>query len=196
MSPVASDLTLPRQVAGPHPWHASRRARPRTLGNDDAAVSEVIGFLVTFAIISLVLMLSMMAFAKASADARTNAIDLRAQSVGTRVANLAITAALTAEQHGAGTAVRFLADLPQQLEGEQYRIYLEPAAPGQVERVRVQVPSVGIEVISPLFSADASPTLFICGGASGTSAAGGRLYISFNTGSYPTQNCLFIEAAP
>lgn len=186
-----SPRTLPPHVAGAHGRRASRPGLPQ----DDRAVSEVIGFLVTFAIISVVLVLAMLAFAKASSDAKTNAIDLRAQSVGTRVANLAITAALTAEQHGAGTAVRFLADLPQQLEGESYVIYLEPAVAGQVERVRVRVPSVNVEVISPLFSADASPTLSLCG-ASGTSSAGGAVYISFNTGSYATQNCLFLEAAP
>lgn len=186
--PLDTFLIRPGHPDGRAPRGHARRA----LHADETAVSEVIGYILVFAIVSMILLLSMIAFNKVAADARVNVISLRAQSVGTRVASLIVEASLAAEQEGTTTSVRFLADLPSDLEGVGYTVYLEPAGGGHVERVRVNAPAVAVDVTSPIFSADAPPTFSICA----TSAVGGRIYVAFNIDTYPTQNCLFLEAAP
>ncbi len=183
-----------------HRPHSRRRAAPQGVSaryaNDERAISEIIGYILVFAIISILLVLAMVAFNKLQNDAHDNVTELRAKSAGTRVASLVSKVSLLAESQASTIAVRFVADLPADLEGYDYVVYLEPAGDGHVERVRVNVPAIDLDVTAPLFSADAPSTLSICGGSSGTSAYGGRVMIAFNVDAYANQSCLFLEAAP
>lgn len=193
---------MPREPPlGPRPEHpdgyleGARPSRRAILRDDESGVSEVIGYILVFGIISILLVLGMLAFNEAAEDARNNVIDLRAQSAGTRVADLLVETSLILERHGVTTSLRIQADLPTDFEGAGYLVYLEPAGGGHEERIRVVVPSVSVEVTAPLFSADAPTTFSICGGAPGTFVDGGRINVAFNIGAYPTDNCLFLEAA-
>ncbi|MES2153998.1 MAG: hypothetical protein V4510_02595 [bacterium] len=174
------------------------RGQPRgALADDETAVSEIIGYILVFAIVAVLLILGMLAFNKAQNDARRNVIDLRAQSAATRVSSLVVEASLLAETQGTTTAMRFLAPLPEDLEGFSYTVAIEPAANGNVERVHVVVAGAAVDVTAPIFSASAPLTVDICPGptGTGTSARGGHISIAFNVDTYPTQSCLFVEPA-
>ncbi|MEA3136528.1 MAG: hypothetical protein QOJ26_1744 [Thermoplasmata archaeon] len=152
-------------------------AAPRLLRRDDG-VSEVIGFLLIFGIISMIMLLSMGAFVIAHQGATQRAVEVRAESVAARVAGVIVQTALVAEaQDGRDPALANRIDLPQQLEGLSYTVALEPQVPGvSPDRVRVDVPSLAITVHSPVFASSA-------GGASlcsVTTVAGGPLFIRIN----------------
>src|SRR5688572_31294669 len=94
---------------------ALRRAR---CGDD--AVSEVIGFLLTFAIISFILLVSMLAFNNAQARAENRLIEIQGASAAQRVAAAAVDLALFASDHPFDTAVAI--DLPVELQGISYSV--------------------------------------------------------------------------
>ena len=59
--------------------------RPRLLRHDDEGVSEVVGYLLVFGILSIVLVLSMSAFAVGQEAAQSRAVQLRAEPATRRV---------------------------------------------------------------------------------------------------------------
>lgn len=182
------------------PRSPSRAAptRPRLLRQDEG-VSEVVGYLLVFGILSIVLVLSMSAFAVGQEAAQSRAVQLRAESAAARVAGVVVQTAVLWEQQGAGFAVAYFIDLPQDLEGRSYTVRLEPAKTVDVagdctvgahpDQVCVQVPSLSITVTAPVFSAAAPTGLDICAGAdsTGTQVVGGALNVRINapTGHMP-----------
>jgi type II secretory pathway pseudopilin PulG len=169
------------------PRSPSRAAptRPRLLRQDEG-VSEVVGYLLVFGILSIVLVLSMTAFAAGQQAAQSRAVQLRAESAAARVAGVVVQTAVLWEQQGSGFAVAYLVDLPQDLEGRSYVVRLEPATTVNVvgdcttgahpDQVCVQVPSLGITVTAPVFSAAAPTGLDICR----TQVQGGALNVRIN----------------
>ncbi len=169
---------------------ASRRPAPPA--PDERGVSEVVGFLLIFLILSIVLVLSMIAFNTLHDRAQATVVRLRADSVAQRVAASAVDAALFAETHSVDTSTyQHPIDLPQDLEGHAYRVYLD-AAP---EQVRVVVPALGITATAPLFSAGASTSFDVCTG----SVAGGAVKVWFGQDpadlAAPYNHCVYLEAS-
>ena len=147
----------------------------RVLRGDSEGVSEVIGYLLTFGILSMVLVLAMSAFSVGQEAAVERAVELRAESAAARVAGVVVQTAVLAEQQGTGIAVAYLVDLPQQLEGRDYIVTLEPAAGGNPDLVRVEVTSLDIDVTAPVFSVGAA-ALNIC---AATPVPGGPIYVRY-----------------
>jgi hypothetical protein len=172
------------------------------LRGDSAGVSEVIGYLLVFGILSMVLVLSMSAFSIGQEAAQSRAVQLRAESAAARVAGVVVQTAILAEQQGTSAAIAYLVDLPQDLEGAAYTVSLEAAAGTAPDLVRVQVPAFEIDVTAPVFSVSAPAILFICT----TEVPGGPLYVRIygadavpTAGSpFPTNACgtnnFFLEA--
>ena len=162
------------------------RTRHRILLRDEEGVSEVIGYLLVFGILSIVLVLSMSAFAVGQQAAQSRAIELRAESGAARVAGVVVQTAVLWEQQGAGFAVAYLVDLPQQLEGRSYVVRLEPSTtvdvPGDCttgahpDQVCVRVAALAITVTAPVFAAAAPAGLDICP----TQVEGGALHVRIN----------------
>ncbi|MFA5945182.1 MAG: hypothetical protein WC876_12030 [Candidatus Thermoplasmatota archaeon] len=182
----------------------------RVLRGDSEGVSEVIGYLLTFGILSMVLVLAMSAFSVGQEAAVGRAVELRAESAAARVAGVVVQTAVLAEQQGTGISVAYLVDLPQQLEGRDYTVRLERATTVDVpadctrgahpDQVCVTVPSLGIDpAIAPIFSAGAATDVGVCN----TEAPGGALYVRFYSvppsGPFSANACgtdqLFLEAS-
>jgi len=181
---------------------------------DERGVSEVIGYLLIFGILSIVLVLSMVAFNVLHDRAEDNVVRLQAGSVAQRVAASAVDAALFAESHDPDTSTYIHPlGLPEDLEGHGYHVHLEaentgsgdpddclpcpsPASCTRPEQVRVCVPHLGNEdpITAPLFSAGAG------GAAAGftlcaSDAPGGDVGVRFGPDpSDPTSYCVFLEA--
>lgn len=189
----------------------------RDLRGDSEGAAEVVGYLLVFGILSIVLVLSMSAFTVAQETARSRVVSLRAESAAARVAGVVVQTALLAEQQGTSAAVAYRVDLPQQLEGLDYTVSIEPKSPAgcttactNPDRVRVRVPAVNVDVKAPVFSAAAASTVDICPTAGQSNAGqtpGGHINVRFHgTGAAPvsptpavragcTTNQLFLEAA-
>ena len=146
------------------PTEAAEQPRPRrTLSGDRAGVSEVIGFLLTFGILSVMLVMSMYAFGVAAEGSEEQAVTLRAESAATRVAGVVVEAALLAEQYGsAQPTLAYTVELPEDLEGYGYTVSVVAASGSDPDLVRVLVPSLGIDVTAPVFSAAAPSSVAIC----------------------------------
>lgn len=156
----------------------------------------------------MVLVLSMSAFSTGQVAAERRAVELRAESAAARVAGVVVQNAVLWEQQGAGFAVAYLVDLPQQLEGRDYVVRMERATAVNVptdclagahpDRVCVMVPAFGIAVTAPLFSAAAPSGLDVCN----SEAPGGPLHVRINApaagtpaiASGCTADDLFLEA--
>jgi hypothetical protein len=140
-----------------------RTIRPlRAAGRGDEGVSEVIGYLLVFGILSLVLVLSMSAFGLAHEGAKARVVELRAESAAARVAGVVVQSAILAERQGGTSAVAFLVDLPQQLEGLDYTVALDDQTASRPDQVRIGVPALSLSVTSPVFAAGASGSVNLC----------------------------------
>lgn len=171
---------------------APSRRRP-SFAQDESAVSEVVGFIITFGIISGILVLSMVAFVGIQETVGESIVEQRARSASQRVAAVAVDASLFAETYGTETNFTHRLALPDAFEGRSYSVATEPEGGAIEDRVRVQVPSLGIDVHAVLFSAGAPADFSVCA----SSVDGGPLLVRFdedpaNPGSY----CLFLETAP
>jgi hypothetical protein len=156
------------------------RATPARARAGEAAVAEVVGQVLIFGILSVLLILSMVAFNKAQLGARDRIVELRAESAATRVAGIVVQTSLIAEQRGATSQVKFLVDLPQQIEGLAYTVSLVPAAGSVPAHVAVAVPANNALVTAALFSADAATATAgfdLCA----SSVTGGHLNVRFDT---------------
>ncbi len=181
---LASRLLLRRD----HSIRLSRDPATRWRG-DDLGVSEVIGYTLTFGIISAVLGLSILAFGEAQETTTEAVVEARAESVAQRVAGVLVDAALFAERHGSDSAFRVEVVLPELLEGRSYTVHLD--AVGDV--VRVEVPSLGVNVSAALFSASAPSSVDACD----VKLTGGPLVVRYdsNPSGGPPATCLFLEEA-
>jgi hypothetical protein len=161
----------------PLPSNRAAGGRPhRALCGDSQAVSEVIGYLLVFGILSMVLVLSMSAFAVGEEAAKERAVTLHAESAAARVAGVVVQTAVLWEQLDGDVAVAYLVDLPEQLEGADYLVSLVAAAGADPDLVRVVVPRFDIDVTAPVFSAAAPADLQICD----SEALGGALNVRIN----------------
>ncbi|HUR62060.1 MAG TPA: hypothetical protein VM286_06820 [Candidatus Thermoplasmatota archaeon] len=146
----------------------------------DAGVSEVIGQILIFGIVSVLLVMSMIAFNAAQAGARDRVVALRADSAATRVAGIVVQSSLIAEQQGTSSKITFLVDLPQQIEGLSYTVRLVPKSatvPPVPAHVDVVVPALRITATAPLFSADQPTSFDVCP----ATVPGGRVAVRFDT---------------
>lgn len=198
--------------ASPSPHE--RAGRMAGKAPDERAVSEVVGYLLVFGILAVVLVLSMVAFNILNERAQTSVVHLEAESAAQRVASSAVNAALFAETHDAATSTyEHPLDLPTDLEGHAYTVYLEAANTGSAdpddcipcpspptctrpEQVRVCIPDLNDEepITAPLFSAGASTSFDICA----SQASGGPLIVRFGDvdGVAPFSYCVYLEALP
>lgn len=149
----------------------------RTFAGDSSGVSEVVGFLLTFGILSIMLVMAMYAFGVAAEGAEERAVALHAESAATRVAGVVVEVAVLAEQQGPNDpSVVFVVELPDGLEGFAYAVHLEPASGADPDRLRVTVPALGIDVSAPIFSAAAPSNVNICS----TTVEGGRIAVLYD----------------
>lgn len=186
----ASSEALGTRAAAASP---SGRARaPRHAFHDDAAVSEVVGQILAFGIVAAVFVFSMVAFQMSQERATDRVVALRAESAATRVAGLAVQAGILVENHGTAVEARFLADLPQDLEGRSYLVKLLPPGGGETGRVVVEVPSRGITATAPLFAVEAAAGVAICS----STVDGAPVLVRFSDDVNPGTPCIFLEAAP
>jgi type II secretory pathway pseudopilin PulG len=160
--------------------------RKPTLLADRQAVSEVLGFMLIFGIISMILVISMLAFTNAQADAKDRVVGLQAKAAADRVASLVIEASLFAERQGPDSEFSYLADLPERLEGESYSVRLTSAG-----EVVVDV-DTGEEVTAQLLQAGGGSAAAVC---AGPAVAGGPLFVRFgdHDQNAVTTHCIFLE---
>jgi hypothetical protein len=175
----------------------------RALPGDEQGVQDVIGFILVFGILSVILVLTMLAFNVAQGAAKSRAVELRAESAATRIAGVIVQSAIAAEQQGSGLVVAYRIDLPPDLEGFNYTVYLEPAgASGShcttgsyPDQVCITIPGVRQKVTEPVFSAGQSTNVKLCASRS----AGGDVRVRFDAKpvgcSVSTSTALFLEAA-
>lgn len=107
-------------------------SRPPRIGRDDEAVSEVVGFLLTFAIIATVLVVAMLGFSDAQSRAERRVADIQADSIAQRVAGVMVEAALFLEKQDCtapgcnDAALSLLLELPPTLQGHAYQVRIVP----------------------------------------------------------------------
>jgi hypothetical protein len=164
-----------------------------------------VGYLLVFGILSLVLVLSMSAFGVAEAGAKNRVVQVRAESAAARVAGVVVQTSILAERQGSGTTVAYFVDLPEQLEGLDYRVSLEPKAGSTPDQVRILVPATKLSLTSPVFAAGASTSVDLCS----ITVQGGPVYVRFGApagGAHPvpaaclpvapsTESKVFLEVA-
>lgn len=160
--------------------------RPRrALRGDRAGVTEIIGYILVFGILSVILVLSMSAFTVAQDAARARAAESRAESAAARVGGVIVQTAVLIEQQGNSAAIAYRIDLPDDLEGLPYTVKIEaatgaagctPSPTCTPDQVRVKVPAVNVDVTAPVFSAAAPANIDLCT----IQVAGGPLYVRVN----------------
>jgi len=122
---------------------------------DDRAVSEVIGHILIFGILSTVLILSLLGFTAAKQGAVDRVVEVRGESVAGRVAGSVVEAALFAEQSAASDlTLRTRLDLPDALEGRSYQVDLDADS--------VFVTAGGSTLESALFSSGDPADVVVC----------------------------------
>ncbi len=164
----------------------------RRLAGDESAVSEVVGYILIFGILSMVLILSMVAFGAVQDRAEARVVLLQADSAAERVASATVDAALFAETYGASANFSQAVLLPDDLEGRAYTVTLEAGPP---EQILLEVPGLAIRVTARLFSATAPADISVC--ASSAAVPGGPLFVrSAKDPANPGQSCLFLSLEP
>lgn len=135
------------------------RAPRRAFARDGDAVSEVVGSILMFGIVSMLFTTSLLGFVAAKEAAQTRVIQLQAESVAQRVAGVVVAAALFHEEHpGAGPDMNFtrFLQLQDQIEGRDYSVDLAN------DTVTVNVTGLSISVKAPLLSANQTAGLTVC----------------------------------
>ena len=135
----------------------------------DEAVSEVIGQILIFGILSMVLVLSLLSFNIAKDNAEDRIVLATQDAVAQRVAGLVIDSALLAEKfQDQELSLTAQLELDQQIEGRDYTIDLDNDA------VRVTVGSTGRTASAPLFSVDSGNLVHVCDAAA---VDGGSIHV-------------------
>lgn len=128
--------------------------RPRLL-RDDRAVSEIVGQILMFGILSMVLIMTLFSFNVAKEAAEDRVLDTTAASVAQRVASLVVDTALFAENFEEDQVdIQSRLELPAMLESRQYEIDLDAS--------HVRVTSGDTTQRAPLFSAGSPTIVHVC----------------------------------
>lgn len=128
-------------------------ASPRDSNSE--AVSEVVGQILIFGILSTVLILSLLGFNVAREGATEQVVEVRGESVAQRIAGVVVDAALFAETNeAAALRLALPMDLPDDLEGQSYLIDLN----GDDVTISVQ----GQSLQSALFSSGKPADVTVC----------------------------------
>lgn len=136
---------------------APRRPHRPGLRRSDDAVSEVVGQLLMFGILSMVLILSLLGFGAAKDGAEGRVASLEAESLAQRVAGVYISASLFAEKHAEDDLqYERRVDLPEGLQQRSYTVSIEN------EVLSLSIEALGIEVSASLLSSGAPPGLTVC----------------------------------
>lgn len=99
-------------------------AAPRALRVDERGVSEVIGYILSFGILSTVLVIAMLAFNTARDQAEDRVIEVEASSIAHRVAAALVEVQAFGDAHPSTESIRLLLELPGTLEGRGFTIDL------------------------------------------------------------------------
>lgn len=138
---------------------ASPRASEPVHGAADAhdeAVSEVLGQILMFGILSMVLVLSLMTFNLAKDEAQERAVDTTAGSLAQRISSLVIDTAIFAESfEESDVSLQSTVELPEFIENHSYTIEVDGS------QVTVTVAGTGAVATSSLFAAG-SGDIHIC----------------------------------
>ena len=97
----------------------------RSFLRDENAVSEVLGYILSFAILSAVLLVSMLAFNSARAQAEDRVRGIEASSVAHRIAAAIVEVQAFVDGRASGTTtneIRLILDLPESFENHGYTI--------------------------------------------------------------------------
>ncbi len=132
------------------------RAR-RTLRHDDAAVSEVIGYILSLGILSILLISTLVGFGVAQNNTAERAVLVQGDAMLQEISGTAIQAALFAEDNP-DTDLEFTGriNLPFDLEGHPYTVDLDP------DEVTITFSRFPGSVSTPLFQAGAHQGITIC----------------------------------
>ncbi len=197
--PASSPST---NVSRPDPPPAARElgAKSSTTAHfvtDQDGVSEVIGFMLTFGIISMILIISMVAFADVQEEAEARVVELHAEAVADRVAGIIVEAALFAEVQGPSSRFQYRLDLPLDFEGADYTVALvDSDADTQPDAVEVFITRAGVRVQAELLQAGGG---FAAGGVAlcepPATIVAGPLLVRYDYGPGGVGPCIFIEAA-
>jgi hypothetical protein len=175
----------------------SRPARvTRGLRRDEAAVTEVLSYILTFGILSVVLVMSLVAFESERQEKADDIARLQADAAAQQVSSIIVETSLFRErQTGTATMDRIL-ELPYDFEGRNYKVRLLHATASRVDQVQVEVPGIGYVSTSILFEAGAASSVNLCE----VEISGGPLRIRHdaNSANYPpgnvvAPNCIFLE---
>lgn len=134
-----------------------RHPRRRGLLRSDDAVSEVVGQILMFGILSMVLILSLLGFSAAKEGAEGRVAALEAESMAQRVAGVYVGASLFAEKH-AEENVQYerRVELPDGIQQRPFTVRVES------ETLILEIASIGVEASASLLSAGAPPKLVVC----------------------------------
>lgn len=128
------------------PTCSSRPSRPWR--SDDRAVSEVIGQVLIFGILSIVLVSTLIGFGVAKDGATERSIEIRAENIAQTAAIRINEAAFFADQYDADSDVNVsynhVWNLASDIEGHGFTLDV------QTDRVEVFVPRLGLNATSPL----------------------------------------------
>lgn len=124
----------------------------------DDAVSEIVGFILTFALSAVFLIISLQSFhaAQENSDAVVTAVELKA--IADRVAGRVVEAGLVASEFPNAT-VRLTENLPKDLNGHPYVVEATP------EAIVVKAQDIGLTATATTFKLDAVAGLRVSGTA-------------------------------
>lgn len=173
----------------------SDRSRP-TLARDDAGVSEVVGFLLTFGIISMILVTAMIGFGSAQQRSYERVAEAQASSIAQRVSGVLVDAALFLEGTDCSSLARLslLLEVPATVANRGFLVQLNDTAGTVVVSTGLTTPQSASLFGAAKDSAcapggDTRPRL--CPVSSSYDAAnGGNLYVVFDG------SCLGVANAP
>lgn len=127
---------------------------------DDRAVSEVVGQLMIFLILSVSLVGALVGFSVAKDSATERAIEVQGQSIAQSIAGRIVDAAIFSEKHDPAEGVsydyNYTIDVGSHIEGRAFTIDVDP------DSVTVTVPSLGIEAEGALFGVDEAVGVEVC----------------------------------
>lgn len=165
---------------------------------DDQAVSEIIGFLLTFGIISSILVLAMIGFGSAQQRSYEKVAEAQADSIAQRVSSVLVDAAIFLESANSCAAqsqmrLSLLLELPTSVASRGFDIDLNATAGTVVVGTGIapdQESSLfGAAQATTCSLADRRPTLCPNPGPS-SSASGGNLFVIFDG------SCLGVSNTP
>lgn len=181
------------------------------LADDDWGVSEVVGFLLTFGIISAILLVAMLGFNNAQQRAETRLVEIQGSSAAQRVASAAIDMALFVQDNPGAGQTSVALDLPAELQGISYSVLLCEDLPaiGQTNTCDDQ-DETGADwcegnpcpyvMVTSFRGEPQRQSTFLLAGASfcaapyNTAGGGSLLVVYYPLGSSPPSECIGLES--